>query len=101
MIIGNAPSCRKEEEISCENCNAACCRYIELDVKGLTNDRRKWLAFHNIFYDDVSQKLIIPLKCLYLKNNKCLIYDKRPNVCRKFKVGSDLCIRARRIVKIL
>ena len=27
--------------------------------------------------------------CIYLKDGKCLIYDKRPEVCRKFFCDSE------------
>ena len=35
------------------------------------------------------------LKCVALKDGKCSIYDKRPKVCRDFKIGNECCIEFR------
>lgn len=39
-------------------------------------------------------------KCVALEGNlgetvKCKVYDHRPNICKKFEVGSALCLDAR------
>jgi len=76
----------------CRQCGGKCCQGM-IDVYS-TDD---------IFYDDTLVCEIEGLeydrvmrtdenqKCIALKNGKCSIYDKRPQVCRAFKVDSACC----------
>lgn len=86
--------------MNCDNCGS-CCKFIELDIKDITTDLIKWFHFHNIEYDKIREKIIIPLRCLYLKNNRCEIYDLRPEICREFKENGEKCQIAKRIAKTL
>ena len=78
----------------CQQCGGKCCQGI-IDVYS-TDD---------IFYDDTLvceddediggyDRIMLTdknQKCIALKNGKCSIYDKRPQVCRTFKVGCPCC----------
>ena len=81
-------------EITCDSCEACCCRlevllltdtgvpehYIKIDQWGGTTMARQ---------DDGW--------CAALNRNTlmCMIYEKRPLVCREFKMGSADCIEER------
>jgi Fe-S-cluster containining protein len=94
------------ESDRCAECGS-CCKYIELDFAiGIftlekAKDIIKWLALHNVMYDSKRDKLLFPLKCLMLQNNRCIIYETRPQICRDFKVDGELCQKAKQIVKML
>ena len=92
------------ESDRCAECGA-CCKFIELEMRISkevnVNDLRKWLALHNITYDEVREKILIPLKCLMLQNNRCSIYETRPQICRNYKVDGELCQKAKQIIKML
>lgn len=79
---------------TCKNCGGKCCVNI-IDV----------YSIDEIYYDD---SLVWEIEgrghdramqtnedgyCIALKNGKCSIYDKRPEVCKLFKVGSACCIK--------
>lgn len=83
--------------MSCINCGE-CCRFIELDIKGVTEDLEKWFNLHNmIIYEG---KLIIPIQCEWLKGNNCMHYKLRPDICKGFKVDGESCQRAKKIMKM-
>jgi Fe-S-cluster containining protein len=53
---------------------------------------RKFLEGRNGSF--ISGKLVFPLKCKFQdENNKCLIYDTRPEGCRLFKKDGKDCFR--------
>ena len=76
----------------CASCNGICCQGI---IEVYSGDE--------IFYDDTlvcegvdmepdRQMKLNGTFCIALKNGKCSIYEKRPQVCRDFKVGCRRCI---------
>ena len=83
-----------ETEITCANCDACCCRievmlicetgvpdmYIEVDEWG----GRKMARLEDGWCSALDRTTM-----------KCLIYDKRPWICRDFKMGSKDCITER------
>ena len=57
-------------------------------------DTQRWFKFHTIDSPYVGC-VRIPTPCVKLTNDGlCGIYEDRPEVCRLFVVGSDLCIDA-------
>jgi len=80
----------------CERCTGLCCRYFALpletpETKGDYDDIRWYLCHEDItvFVEDGDWYINVKNKCRHLsdKNYKCLIYDKRPGICRKYKHG--------------
>ena len=78
----------------CENCDGLCCRYVALPLekpkdKDDFDDIRWYLCHENItvFVEDGDWYINIKNKCKHLsaKDNKCQIYDIRPNICRKYR----------------
>lgn len=76
----------------CAACGGKCCQGI-IDVyytdeifsdlslvQRVENDR-----FDAIMLTDENQR------CIALKDGKCSIYEKRPQICREFKVGCQCC----------
>jgi len=79
----------------CSTCKGNCCRYvvIEIDKPKKLKDFEyiKWYVCHknvNVFVEeDGLWNLEFITPCEYLdKNNRCKIYDKRPQICRDFTV---------------
>ena len=40
---------------------------------------------------ELDREYILPTPCPFLKENKCTIYQTRPNVCVGFRPGSEQC----------
>ena len=83
-----------EPKISCDNCEACCCR---LEVLLLTDTG---VPDHYIKIDRWGGQTMARLDdgwCAALNRNTlmCMIYEKRPLVCREFKMGSPDCITER------
>jgi len=78
----------------CEKCNGLCCRYFALPIETPETredlDDIRWYLCHRdvtVFVEDGEWYVSIRNKCRHLseKDYKCLIYDKRPKICRKYK----------------
>jgi len=85
------------EEKSCENCPAMCCKYValEIDVPEDLEDFEniRWYVSHkniNVFVEDGEWFIEFLTPCEHLDGNKCLIYNKRPKICRKH--NHDECL---------
>ena len=77
----------------CERCGGKCC-IGTIDV----------YSTDEIFYDEALVREDPDMKydrvmrtndnlvCIALKDGKCNIYDKRPQVCRQFEVGCQCCL---------
>lgn len=82
----------KKNTKSCEGCNGACCRYVsvEIDVPEELKDFEeiKWFVIHKGVYvyvdEDDCWYIEFSTPCRYLENNKCSIYEKRPNICKEY-----------------
>ncbi len=102
------------ETYECDGC-AACCG-VTLHEAGFTPaDLKRYPPFAEIPLTRVtglgsdgeeredhvrflfSKKWKGDTQCPYLKDSKCSIYDNRPDVCRKFVVGSIDCKEARQL----
>jgi len=71
-----------------------CCRYfaLPLDTPETREDYDdiRWYLCHqdiSVFVEKGDWYLSVKNKCRHLseKNHKCLIYDRRPTICRKYK----------------
>ena len=83
-------------EVTCENCEACCCR---LEVILITDTG----VPHNfIEIDKWGGKKMARLEdgwCSALDRNTmmCMIYEKRPWICREFEMGEYECISERAV----
>ena len=77
----------------CEKCTGLCCRYFALPIetpeeKGDYDDIRWYLCHKDVtvFVEGGDWYLNIKNKCRHLsdKDNRCLIYEKRPKICRGY-----------------
>lgn len=75
-----------------DKCNAFCCTYISVHIDTpktkVDFDELEWfLAHENIsaYKDDENDWILeIMTPCKNLKDNKCAVYENRPNVCRQY-----------------
>ncbi len=74
-----------------EECNAICCNDLAVQIyKPVTKAEKEDLRWH-LFFEGVKAyirhrkwHLLIHSRCRYLsKENRCTIYDRRPDRCRK------------------
>jgi len=81
--------------ITCAECEGDCCKVlvVEIDTPKTRDDYEdiKWYLYHpdvSVYIDtDNAWNVQFDTKCRYLSDDdKCLIYDKRPPVCRKARV---------------
>lgn len=86
--------------ILCEQCPAACCRYLALPIdkpKTLRDfDDLRWYVMHEgiaIFVEEGDWYIQIQTKCKHLgDDNRCTIYETRPRICREYEPGEcDYC----------
>ena len=80
-----------DTEVTCANCEACCCR---LEVMLITDTG---VPGNFIEEDEWGAQTMARLKdgwCAALDRNtmKCMIYEKRPWVCREFEMGGYECI---------
>lgn len=83
-----------ETEVTCANCEACCCR---LEVMLITDTG---VPDYFIKTDKWGGRTMARLDdgwCSALDRNtmNCLIYEKRPQICRDLEMGKDECIAAR------
>jgi len=57
----------------------------------MSEDVARWLGFRG---EQTTSGVVIECKCKHLIGGKCGIYESRPEVCKRFEVGSDECITA-------
>ncbi len=95
MIIPSQKSLREtlpEGSNICEHCNARCCRYYALPIDKPETykefDFVRWYLLHektSVFIDDGVWFLLVDNKCKNLgDDNRCMIYEKRPQICREY-----------------
>jgi uncharacterized protein len=85
-----------DPEITCDSCEACCCR---LEVLLLTDTG---VPDHFIKIDQWGGRTMARQDdgwCAALNRNTlmCMIYEKRPLVCREFTMGSTDCIEERSV----
>ena len=78
----------------CVKCTGLCCRYFALPIETPEEkedyDDIRWYLCHKditVFVEEGDWYLNIKNKCRHLseKDYRCKIYDKRPNICRKYR----------------
>src|SRR3972149_674299 len=81
--------------ISCNDCEGECCKRIAIPIDNPETledyEDLKWYLYHTgltIYVDNEDDWLVqVPVGCKHLKGGKCVIYDKRPPICRKSAVA--------------
>ena len=82
------------KKVQCEKCRGLCCRYFALPIETPEDkddfDDIRWYLCHKdvtVFVEDGDWYINIKNKCKHLsdKDNRCKIYNKRPNICRGYK----------------
>lgn len=90
-ITLNTTDNNSKQMTSCEDCDGDCCKYITCIVKAPKGpedwDELKWMLLHKgvtIYVDeDGDWNVEVMTTCKKLgKDNRCTIYDKRPDVCK-------------------
>lgn len=77
----------------CDKCKGKCCVGI-IDVyhtDEIFYDNTLVTEDKDMRYDRV-MRTNDKMECIALKDGKCTIYEKRPQVCREFKVGNSCCL---------
>ena len=77
----------------CKQCGL-CCLYVEVKMKNNSFDKQ-WMTFLKVTRPDIfiftndnkNMKIVAP--CIYLDrlNNKCKIYEDRPDTCKEYQCG--------------
>jgi Fe-S-cluster containining protein len=76
----------------CEYCTAKCCRYFALPIEPPETFKDfeyiRWFLLHDratVFKEDEDWYLLVHTQCRHLQpDNRCGIYETRPNVCREY-----------------
>jgi len=79
----------------CEQCAAACCRYIALPIDKPRTPRDyddiRWYLMHegvSVFVEDGDWYCQFQTRCRNLAlDNRCSIYESRPHICRDYEPG--------------
>lgn len=96
MATAALPKLRREhvpqDKVLCEYCTAKCCRYFAVTIE-TPEDRTdfeyiRWFLLHDratVFKEDEDWYLLVHTECRHLQSdNRCGIYETRPNVCREY-----------------
>jgi len=73
----------------CQKCGAKCCQemFFWLEKWQDAKDWRRWAKFHEnveVGIKDGGFFVKVKVKCRKLKNDRCSIYKKRPQLCREY-----------------
>lgn len=81
----------------CDKCKADCCANLpinKVDYKRMCEVVPRLIPKHKIDKPGVDGVIIIKGRCLWLdKNNRCTVYDVRPEVCRSFGTEKSPCTK--------
>ncbi|MDX1965449.1 MAG: YkgJ family cysteine cluster protein [Pirellulales bacterium] len=80
------------DQVLCDFCTAKCCRYFALPIDKPTERRDfeflRWFLLHEhatAFTDDGVWYLLVHTTCKHLlADNRCGIYETRPEICREY-----------------
>lgn len=89
---------KKKQSVTraCQKCTGRCCRYYALQLDTPEDwdeyDDIRWYLSHEnttIFVEEGKWYLNVHTKCKYLseKDYRCLNYELRPAICRKYDTG--------------
>ena len=81
-----------EGNVLCEYCTAKCCRYFALPIETPETfedyEFIRWFLLHDratVFKEDDDWYLLVHTECEHLQpDNRCGIYDTRPQICRDY-----------------
>jgi uncharacterized protein len=81
-----------EGHVLCEYCTAKCCRYFALPIETPETHEDyefiRWFLLHDratVFREDDDWYLLVHTECEHLQaDNRCGIYDTRPQICRDY-----------------
>ena len=84
-----------KDRVLCEFCSAKCCRYFALPIDAPSELRDyefiRWYLLHeraSVFVEDENWYLLVHTVCKHLQpDNRCGIYDTRPQVCREYSTN--------------
>ena len=80
-------------DITCDDCGGACCRYFTLPVGKLTRDQREIAETRGKV---CGGKWHVNAACKFLGDDgRCVRYATRPAACRAYKVGGKDCLEIR------
>ena len=76
----------------CDHCTAKCCRYFALSIDQPRTERDfdflRWYLLHDrasLFTEGDTWYLLVHTVCKHLQeDNRCGIYETRPNICRTY-----------------
>ncbi|MAT73067.1 MAG: zinc/iron-chelating domain-containing protein [Planctomycetaceae bacterium] len=76
----------------CEHCTAKCCQYFALPIDEPETfeelEYLRWFLLHDrasVFKEDDDWYLLVHTTCKHLQaDNRCGIYDTRPQICRDY-----------------
>ena len=79
-------------DVLCEQCTAACCRYVALPIEDPETrrdfDDMRWYVLHqgvSVFVEDGEWYIQIQRDCRHiLPDGRCDIYETRPQICREY-----------------
>ena len=99
---GNSSARPRREEIPateclCTFCSAKCCKYFALPIETPTErkdyDYMRWYLLHAqaaVFVEEDVWYLLVHTDCKHLQaDNRCGIYETRPQICREY--STDNC----------
>lgn len=86
----------KAGEVLCDHCTAKCCKYFALPMERPTErkdfDFIRWFLLHEraaAFVEDGTWYLLVHTRCKHLlDDNRCGIYETRPQICREYTTES-------------
>jgi Fe-S-cluster containining protein len=87
---------KKVKKIQCDKCDGLCCRYFALPIEDPEDwddfDDIRWYLCHeniDVFLEDGDWYMNVRNKCKHLseKDYKCDMYEKRPKICRGYKMA--------------
>lgn len=84
----------------CQACGAQCCKYVSIPVTELQELDVDWLIARGALEPGERGHVDwrIESRCPHLtEDNRCVIYDTRPETCRNYEVDGASCRRARRL----
>ena len=82
--------------MNCDKCDGECCKNIAIQIENPETkedfEDLKWYLYHEgliVYIDNEDDWLVqIPIKCKFLEKGKCMIYDKRPPICKNSEVSN-------------
>ena len=77
--------------MDCAKCQAGyfCCKLkVRLKPSEIRTIEKKHSDFWELDYQDKPVLRMVNKQCIFLKNNKCIIYEIRPQICRNFPASS-------------